>query len=248
MKIVKDVALAYGRAMRERLRVPAWVVVSLAQPLLYLFLFGPLLKRLTFIDDLYDAFVPGLLVLMAYFIAGGAGFGMLEDMNAGVIERLQVTPLSRTALVLGPALRDATTIAVQSLALLGIGQLTGLHLEWGTAMIAVGMVCALAIALSCLSNLVAHSMGSANAFAALFNGLSIPVLLLSGVLLPLSLAPAWLSALSYANPLRYAADAARALVHGHPETTDAIRGLAVCGAFALAAAAWSIRHFRRSVA
>lgn len=118
MKIIKDVALAYGRAMRERVRVPAWVAVSLAQPLLYLFLFGPLLKRFTFIDDLYDAFVPGLLVLMAYFIAGGAGFGMLEDMNAGVIERLQVTPLSRTALVLGPALRDATTIGVQSLALL----------------------------------------------------------------------------------------------------------------------------------
>jgi ABC-2 type transport system permease protein len=248
MKITKDVTLAYGRAMRERVRVPAWVVVSLAQPLLYLFLFGPLLKRLTFVDDLYDAFVPGLLVLMAYFVAGGAGFGMLEDMTAGVIERLQVTPLSRTALVLGPALRDATTIAVQSLALLGIGQLTGLHLEWGGAMIAIGMVCALAIALSCLSNLVAHIMGSANAFAALFNGLSIPVLLLSGVLLPLSLAPAWLTALSYANPLRYAVDASRALLQGHIETTNAVRGLAVCGAFVLAAVGLSIRHFRRSVA
>jgi ABC-2 type transport system permease protein len=248
MKIVKDVVLAYGRAMRERVRVPAWVVLSLAQPLLYLFLFGPLLKRLTFSDDLYDAFVPGLLVLMAYFVAGGAGFGMLEDMSNGVIERLQVTPLSRTALVLGPALRDATTIGAQSLALLGIGQLTGLHLQWASALIAIAMVCALAIALTCLSNTLAHTMRGATPFAALFNGLSIPVLLLSGVLLPLSLAPAWLTALSYANPLRYAADAARALVQGHPGAGDAVRGLAVCGAFVLASLALSIRHFRRSVA
>jgi ABC-2 type transport system permease protein len=168
-------------------------------------------------------------------------------MNAGVIERLQVTPLSRTALVLGPALRDATTISVQSLVLLGIGQLTGLHVQWGSAMVAVGMVCALAVALSCLSNAVAHTVGSANGFAALFNGLSIPVLLLSGVLLPLSLAPAWLAALSYTNPLRYAVDAARDLVQGHPETTDALRGLAVSITFVLVAVALSTRHFRRSV-
>ena len=76
----------------------------------------------------------------------------------------------------------------------------------------------------------------------------IPVLLLSGVLLPLSLAPAWLTALSYANPLRYAVDATRALVQGHLETTDAIRGLAVCGAFVLAAVVLSIQHFRRGIA
>lgn len=248
MKIVKDVALAYGRSMRERLRVPAWVIVSLAQPMLYLFLFGPLLKRLTVTEDLYDAFVPGLLVLMAYFIAGGAGFSLLEDLHGGVIERLRVTPLSRTALVLGPALRDATTIGVQSLALLGIGRLTGLRLDWGGATIAIGMVCLLAIALSCLSNLVAHAMGEVNGFAALFNGLSIPVLLLSGVLLPLSLAPAWLGALSYANPLRHAVDAARALAQGHLETADAVRGLVVCGVFTLAAVALSVRHFRRGLA
>lgn len=101
---------------------------------------------------------------------------------------------------------------------------------------------------ACRRRTSATSAGSPDSGAGASCLWSIPVLLLSGVLLPLSLAPAWLSALSYANPLRYAADAARALVHGHPETTDAIRGLAVCGAFALAAAAWSIRHFRRSVA
>jgi ABC-2 type transport system permease protein len=248
MRTLQDIALAYRRAMVERMRVPAWVVVSLAQPLLYLFLFGPLLKRLNFTDDLYQAFVPGLLVLMAYFVAGGAGFGLLADMNAGVVERLQVTPLSRAALVLGPAGRDATTIGLQSLVLLGLGRLTGLRLDWAGAAIAVVLVCLLALALSCLSNLVAHAMGDVEGFAAMFNGLAIPVLLLSGVLLPLSLAPQWLNALSYANPLRYAVEAVRALVDGHPGSSEAVGGLAVSGAFALVAVTLSIRHFRRSVA
>lgn len=248
MKTIRDIALAYRRAMLERIRVPAWVVVSLAQPLLYLFLFGPLLKQLTPTDDLYQAFVPGLLVLMAYFVAGGAGFGLLADLDAGVVERLQVTPLSRAALVLGPAGRDATTIVFQSLALLGLGWLTGLRVAWAGAVIAIAVVGLLAIALSCLSNLAAHAMRDVNGFAALFNGLSIPVLLLSGVLLPLALAPQWLDALGYANPLRHVVDAVRALVEGHPGSADAVRGLAIGGGFVAVAVAVSIRHFHRRVA
>jgi ABC-2 type transport system permease protein len=109
-------------------------------------------------------------------------------------------------------------------------------------------VCLLAVVLSCLSNLVAHAMGDVEGFAATFNGLAIPVLLLSGVLLPLSLAPQWLTILSYANPLRYAVEGVRALVDGHLSSADAVGGLAVSGAFALAAITLSIRHFRRSVA
>ena len=253
MKALSDIWLTYRRALLERVRVPAWVVVSLAQPLLYLFLFGPLLKHLgpapdTSAGSVYNLFVPGLLVLMAYFVAGGAGFGLLEEVNAGVIERLQVTPLSRTALVLGPAGRDITALGLQSIALLGIGRLTGLHVAWGGAMLAVVMVCILALALSCLSNMLAFTIGSANAFAALFNGLSIPVLLLSGVLLPLSLAPHWLNDLSYANPLRYAVDAARSLVAGHVDSTNAVRGLAISAAFAALAVMISVRQFRHSVA
>lgn len=169
-------------------------------------------------------------------------------MNAGVIERLQVTPLRRAALVLGPAARDATTIGLQSLVLLGLGRLTGLRLDWAGAAVAIAMACLLAVALSCLSNLVAHAMGDVEGFAAMFNGLAIPVLLLSGVLLPLSLAPQWLNVVSYANPLRYAVESVRALVDGRLTSTDAVGGLAVSGAFALAAVTLAIRHFRRSVA
>jgi ABC-2 type transport system permease protein len=110
------------------------------------------------------------------------------------------------------------------------------------------MVCVLALALSCLSNTVALSMASANGFAALFNGLSIPVLLLSGVLLPLSLAPAWLNDLSYMNPLRYAVDAARSLVAGDIQTFDVARGLAVTAGFAVFAVALSVQHFRHAEA
>jgi ABC-2 type transport system permease protein len=186
---------------------------------------------------------------MAYFVAGGAGFGLIDDTRNGVVERLQVTPLRRAALVLGPAGRDATTIGVQSLLLLGLGWLTGLRISWSGAVIAIAMVCLLAVALSSLSRTIAHAMGGdVHGFAALFNGLSIPVLLLSGVLLPLTLAPRWLDIVAYANPLRYSVEAARDLVAGDPGSVDAIRGLAISFLLAAAVVALAIRHFRRGVA
>jgi ABC-2 type transport system permease protein len=251
MKVIQDSWLSYRRALIERLRVPAWVTVSLAQPLVYLFLFGPLLSKTGvashYPGGAYNLFVPGLLVLMAYFVAGGAGFGLIEEITSGVIERLQVTPLSRVSLVLGRAGRDVTALAVQSVILLAIGRLAGMHPNWTGAALATAVVCLLGLAISCLSNALALKTRDNNGFAALFNGLSIPVLLLSGVLLPLSLAPAWLGYLADLNPLRYGVDATRALIDGQLTSAIALRGLAVSAGFALVSLAVSVHYFRRTV-
>ncbi len=43
----RDVRLVFGRALLLTLRNPVWLIMGLAQPLLYLVFFGPLLKNLT---------------------------------------------------------------------------------------------------------------------------------------------------------------------------------------------------------
>lgn len=250
MKLLRDTWICYRRAMLERLRTPGWVIVSVLQPLLYLFLFGPLLAQSGFLgqtpSDTYNSLVPGLIVLMTYFVAGGAGFGLLEEVAEGVIERFQVTPISRAALVLGRAGRDVTAITLQSLLVLGLGALLGLRPSWGGALLALLLVVLLALALSAISNVIAFKMGSGSGFAALFNGLSIPVLLLSGILLPLSLGPAWLDDLGYANPLRYVVDAARALIDGQMGGVTTLRGFAVVGALVLIGFFLSVRLFQHT--
>ncbi len=122
-----------------------------------------------------------------------------------------------------------------------------MHPNWTGAALATALVCLLGLAISCLSNALALKMRDNSGFAALFNGLSIPVLLLSGVLLPLSLAPAWLGYLADLNPLRYGVDASRALIGGQLTSTTALRGLAVSAGFALASLAVSVHYFRRTV-
>ena len=86
------------------------------------------------------------------------------------------------------------------------------------------------------------------AFAPLIFTVSLPLLLLSGVLLPLSFAPAWLKAIAAANPLAYAVDASRASFNDQladPSIGIAVAIMAILASIAVTLAA---RAFGRAVA
>src|SRR5258708_33816600 len=99
------------RAMRLSLRNPTWVILGLVQPVLYLSLFGPLLRRLPLSGagassrDNWRIFVPGLLVQLGMFGAAFVGFGLIPEYRPGVIERMAGSPASRAALLLRRVLR-----------------------------------------------------------------------------------------------------------------------------------------------
>ena len=104
------------------------------QPLLYLALFGPLLEPLagTFgADNAYALFVPGLLVQLGLFGALFAGFGLVAEWRAGVIEAERVTPASRTALLFGRVLLNAVQLLVQAIVLVLLGFAFGLRASAG---------------------------------------------------------------------------------------------------------------------
>ncbi|HEY0870745.1 MAG TPA: ABC transporter permease, partial [Acidothermaceae bacterium] len=87
-----------------------------------------------------------------------------------------------------------------------------------------------------------------DAFAPFIQGVSLPLLLLSGVLLPMSLAPSWLRHLSQINPLTHVVDATRALFRGDFGNGDVLWGIAVTIALAALLAAWGTRTFQRQSA
>ncbi len=246
MRFFSDVRLTYSRAMLAILRDPMWIIVGLAQPLFYLYLFGPLLKASGVTRGLppgtssWDVFVPGLLVQLALFSSAFSGFGLLAEMRAGVLERLAVTPMSRLAMLLGRAARDATVVGVQAAILIGLAVPLGLHPHPGLIG-AVALLLALAVGLSCLSYALAMVLRSEDSLAPLLQGISIPILLLSGILLPLTLAPGWLDDTAQANPLRHTTDAVRGLMLGRGAIAP---GIAVTLGFTLALIAFGVHRFR----
>lgn len=216
MRTLVETRLIFTRAMRLSLRNPIWVILGLVQPILYLVLFGPLLERMTAVrgwpaGDAWQVFVPGLLVQLGIFGAAFVGFGLIAEIRAGVVERMRVTPASRLALLLGRVLRDVVVLLVQGAILVACAELFGLDAPVGAMVLGLLVVAGLGAAFSSASYAAALMLKSEDALAPLTNGLAVPLLLLSGILLPMSLAPGWLETVSDINPVKHVVDGVRAL-------------------------------------
>src|SRR6187431_3685830 len=122
MKLIRDTWLIFHRSLILTLRQPTWVVFGMMLPVLYLVLFGPLLegamKEAGTGTNAFNWFVPGLIIQIAIFGTAFGGFGLIAEMRSGVIERMRVTPMSRTAMLLGRSLRDVVILLFQAILLI----------------------------------------------------------------------------------------------------------------------------------
>ena len=216
-EFVRQTGIVWRRQMRMNLRNPAWVIIGLAQPVLYLLFFGPLLEPIAGqigAENAYTFFVPGLLVQLGLFGALFAGFGLIAEWREGVVEAERVTPASRTALLLGRVLRDVVLLAVQGVVLVSLSFAFGLRASVGGMLLGLLLVMIVGAACSAASNALALTTKSEDVMAPVLNSIVLPVLLLSGILLPISTAtgaPQWLVSVSSVIPTRYVVDAVRAV-------------------------------------
>jgi len=246
--LLRDTRTVFVRAMRLSLRNPAWLVIMMMQPILYIVLFGPLLKPLSGqlgTGNAYQIFVPGILVQLGIFGSLFVGFGLIAEYRAGVIESQRVTPASRTALLLGRVLRDVVVLLVQGTLLVLVSLPLGLKAPVVGVVLTLVVIALLGAAFASISYALALTLKSEDAFAPLLNAFVLPVLLLSGILLPMSLAPAWLRTVSDINPLKHVVEGARAFFVGGYDTSTAwwVAGLTV--ALVVLGWAFGVRRFRR---
>jgi ABC-2 type transport system permease protein len=256
MKLLRDTWLIYQRQALLQLRQPVWIFVGVFQPVMYLLLFAPLLKPalaplgVTTDAEAYRIFVPGLLVLLAMFGGLFQGFGLIAELRAGIIERSRVTPVHRLALLLGRSLRDATTLLAQAGIITALALFFGLTAQLGYLLLAYLMLALIALMTSAVSYGVALKVRSEDALAPLMNTVAMPLLLLSGILLPISRdfgAPGWLVNLSALNPFSWAVDGIRALFVGDIGDDRVWQGLLIVLVLATLAMTWAGRSFARSV-
>jgi ABC-2 type transport system permease protein len=231
MHFWRDTGIIWRRQMRMNLRNPAWIIIGLTQPILYLALFGPLLEPLAAeigTDNAYTFFVPGLLVQLGLFGALFAGFGLIAEWRAGVVEAERVTPASRTALLFGRILRDIVLLAVQGSVLIVLGFAFGLRGSIGGMLFGLVMVLFVGAACAGASNALALTVKSEDVMAPVLNSVALPVLLLSGILLPISTAtgaPQWLVTLSDFIPTKYVVNAVREVFTGDFFTVTVVWGI-----------------------
>lgn len=251
--MLREIWLVFRRESMIGLRNPAWIGIGIMQPILYLVLFGPLMERIVANTpgfppgSAWTILVPALIVQMALF-GMFAGFGILADLRTGVLERMRVTPVRRMALLLGKVTSYATQLLVQSLIMLVLALVAfDLSAPFVGVVLAMIMVLLLGITLASAGYAVALLLKSEEAFIPLLNTVLLPVLLLSGILIPITsgLAPGWLYAISQVNPFRHIVDADRAAFRGDLTWDALFTGSVVLVVMAVLAVWWGARTFQR---
>jgi len=250
VKVLRDTWLIFQRNMLLVYRSPLWVVLGIAQPLVYLLLFTPLLKPAlgtSTMADAYRVYVPGMLVALA--IASGlyVGFGLLGDLNNGVIERSRVTTVSRVALLLGRSLRDVVTVLIQSILITVLSLPFGLITNLGNILLGYAILALISLSTASISYGIAIKVNNPNVLGQVINNVAQPLMLLSGTLLPLTLAPLWLRRVADFNPFNWAATGMRALYMNHPDDMHVWASIAICAGVVVVAVSWSASLFARSV-
>ena len=250
MKLLHDTKLMFIRNMQHTLRSPVFIFVSMFQPLMYLILFMPLLNNLGNVPGLpagkaVDIFIPGLLVLEALFGTAFVGFALIDDIRTGVIERFLVTPVKRSAILLGRVLRDAVVLIVQCVLITLAALPFGLSVNVAGFFLSLSLYALIGITMASISYGFALIYKIEDALAPTLNTITLPVSLLSGIILPLALAPIWLQDLAKINPFSYGVDATRSLFAGNFQSVGIIEGFVVIGVLAILVFMWSLRSLKK---
>ncbi|MEU3663119.1 ABC transporter permease [Streptomyces sp. NPDC032940] len=244
--LLHDTALVYGRYLRQSLRSRFALLFGVLMPLLYLLFFGPLLTGLPLggRGSSWQVLVPGLLLQLGLFGASFAGFMIILEKGQGVVERMRVTPVSRLALLLGRVLREATVFVFQAVLLVLAAVAMGLRAPLPGVLIGFAFVALLTVSLASLSYALAMKVATPQGFGPVINALTMPAMLLSGLMLPMTLGPRWLDVLSHFMPLRYLVDAVRDAFVGHYATAHMLYGVLVAVGLTVLSVTVGTRVFR----
>ncbi len=257
MSALRQTWQVYLRGLRVLMRQPAYLGITLVQPIIWLLLFGALFKSVAKIPGFHggsyiDYLTPGVVVMLAVFSAGWSGMGFVEDIDSGVMDRMLASPVWRGALNVGTVVYGAFMVAIQTAIIVLLALALGADFKGG-----VGGVLLLI--------LIAALLGSV--FASFSNGigvlgrqretvigavtfLQLPLTFLSAALMQQNLVPPWIRTVAKFNPVNWAVEAGRSAAMEKIDWGLVASRIGLLAALALLCAgfaSWAFGRYQRSL-
>ncbi len=238
------------RGLRVLARQPAYLGITLTQPIIWLLLFGALFKAVTRIPGFHggsyiDFLTPGIVVMLAVSSAGWTGMALIEDINGGVMDRMLVSPVWRGALNAGSVLYAVLMVLLQTALIVLLALALGAHYTGGVGGVLLLMVVAglLGAAFASLSNAVAVLARRRETLIGAVSFVLLPLTFLSTALMQQSLVPAWIRTVAKFNPVNWAVEAGRSAAMQHIDWVLVGTRVALLAALVLLAATLATRAF-----
>jgi len=251
MNLLTDTWFQIGRHLRTQLRIPVFIFVSLVQPVIWLVLFTQVFKSLSTMPGLGTSsylqfFAPGVVVMTVMFGSAWAGFGMLHDIDMGILSKMLATPVTRASIIMSRIIASMVMLIIQALIIFIIAVIMGVDLATGVpgVLFAMLLICLLGLGFAALSNGLALLFKRVEPLMAVITLATLPVMFLSSVMMPADLLPGWLDTVRHFNPVDYAVVGVRDLVLSGYIWSDLWRSVVVLFGWAAAGIAFGALMFR----
>jgi ABC-2 type transport system permease protein len=211
------------RFRADRLRM----ATSLVQPLLFLFVLGSGLQRLSSAGthgvNLKTFIYPGILCISVMFTAMFSAASIVWDREFGFLREMMVAPVRRSSIVIGKCLGGATVAGLQGVIVICLAGLV--HVPYDPLLILgiFGLQVLLAFTITAFGVMIAVRIKQMQSFMGVMQMVVMPMFFISGALFPVQGLPGWLSVLNRLDPLTYAVDPMRRLVFDHLTISPAAR-------------------------
>jgi len=249
--MLADTWYLFNKYVKISMRMPLWSLFSLIQPLLWLFIFGSLFKYFATLPGFpaatyIDYFVPGVLIMTVLFGSSWAGVSLLREISAGTIDKMLVSPTSRSAIVLSRVLHSAVQVVVQAMIVLIAAWLMGATTSYNPMYIVLAMsvILLLGIAFASLSNGLAIILQREEPLVIMGNLMTLPLMFFSTAMVPEKFMPEWIHTIAIVNPIEYAVSAVRAALAPEPMMAEFATGFGMTFLFAVGTLYWAISAFK----
>jgi len=217
---VSDTLMITKRNLLVWMRVPAYIVFTVIQPVIFVLMF-----RYVFGGAIHtpgvnyvNFLIPGILAQTAAFATFGTAIALAQELKKGVIDRLRSMPMARSAVLSGRLVADTVRMTVTLLIVLGIGYAVGFRFTNGfvaaVAMLLLAIV--FGVAICCIAAFTGLAIGDEESVQAFGLIWLFPLTFLSSAFVPIATMPGWLQAFANNQPVTYVVDTMRALALGGP--------------------------------
>lgn len=257
MSFLTDTYHLFIRALKKLIRNPILLFFSLFQPIIFLVLFTQLFSKFASVPGIFPSGIsyleyatPGILLQNGFSSALQSGTSVVDELNSGMLQKMLVTPVNRSAILLGRLVTDAFRVVVQSGIILVLAYILGFRVATGAGGIVIMLVTIafFGLAWSGISLAIGLRTRSAETVFGIGGFLTFPLLFMSTALVPQNAMPSWMANVSRVNPISFAVNAVRDLSIPNWFTVgDIISAFVVIGAIAIVTLGATLYLFRKVV-
>jgi ABC transporter DrrB family efflux protein len=247
---VSDTMVMARRNLIVWIRVPAYLVFTVIQPVMFVLMFRYVFGGAIKIPggDYVDFLMPGIIGQTAAFASFATAIALAQELKKGVIDRLRSMPMARSAVLTGRLLADTGRMLVTILIIVAVGYAVGFRFHNGVVpailMVVLATVFGLSICLiAAFTGLAIGDEESVQAFGLIW---LFPITFLSSAFVPISSMPGWLQAFANNQPVTYVINTMRALAIGGPIEADLWKSIAWLAGILIVFVPLAVRAYKRA--